>query len=238
MPGIISIDLKFQAAHQHALARKRWIWGYESRHPDAEASSFSTTSSVSLGGLGFLWIHLKLCFDRDAPLGSSFGEGLLPSCPSVNSGAAPAANANRQEFAPLSSRWSDTVSWEPKVWPLLPDAGHHDSLRQPQSSPYAAGLQCHLCLRPAVLLSHPSAGADPSQSLKPPIPLQDLLPKSSTCMAEEGLLSYRKVVFESKDFSGTPSSSTFCIRPAKKPHWAYMKIKTDITSQAQSRECD
>ena len=26
MPGIISIDLKFQVAYQHALARKRWIW--------------------------------------------------------------------------------------------------------------------------------------------------------------------------------------------------------------------
>lgn len=115
VPGIISIDLKFQAAHQHALARKRWIWGYESRHPDGEASSFPTSSPVSLGGLGLLWIHLKLCFVRDAPLGSSCGEGLLPSCPSVNSGAAPAVNANCQEFAPLSNRRSDTVSWEPKV---------------------------------------------------------------------------------------------------------------------------
>lgn len=48
--GIISIALKFQVAYQHALARKRWILGYESRQPDPEPSSFSTSSSVSLLG--------------------------------------------------------------------------------------------------------------------------------------------------------------------------------------------
>lgn len=133
MPGIISIDLKFQVAYQHALARKRWIGDMNQgilmqKPPVFLPPPLSWVIRVSVG------TPENCSVDREVPLQSSCGEGSLPSCPSVNSGAAPAVNANRQEFTPSEQ----LVEWHSELGAKGLTTSARRTLWQPTSAPELA----------------------------------------------------------------------------------------------------
>lgn len=145
----------------------------------------------------------ELCFDRDALTGIFLRGRLAAQLSLCEFRSCSSCECQRQEFAPLEQQVGGHSELGAKgLTTFCPTQDTMTAYVSPRATLRGRTSVPILASAPAVLLSHPSAGADPSQSLKPPIPLQDLLPKSSTCMAEEGLLSYRKVVLSQKISAG------------------------------------